>query len=397
MTIELVESTRRQWEEAHEPRWIGYNPPVSMIELEKAMPERRIELYAIQTCLRPGTYQSPAAFAAHLSGICEAVNELRSRTRQGLPRSPALVVFPEDIGTFLLLAPHFKSIQGVSSFADALKILERRRLPEVLWLKARHKVSSAEALLLLYSRFSYETYFKTFSTLALRHRLVVVGGSIRVPDNRFGTTETFERMPKAPRIYNLSLTFNTRGEVIHVGRLAQAPGMDDPISGPLLSSHRPSIYEVGGIRVGSALDLPSNPPSILPREEKSTPPRENDTATKDKRIEPEIVACPHDPASILNGRAPAPIPNPAKVLPFNRRSKGLLKVLEANPNLRFGINPALSGDLFDLHFSGGSIIVGRSEGGAPIILEQSSAKTLEEGDRILKVEAALPAHAPSPP
>jgi len=351
------------------------------------MSSRRIDLFAVQAHITLDDYASSSAFAAKMGSLCEQIEQVRERDRQGRFRYPALVVFPEDIGTFLLVSPYYRQIRTARTLDEALKRIAFRRLPRVFYHRARYHASTLRALFLMGARETYEVYYRTFSTLAQRHQLSVVAGSLLVPDNRFGATSTFQLEPSQPRLYNLSLTFDARGEVVHETRKVNlVRGLEDALELTPGTSHEQRPFEVCGARVGNMICQDGFVTGLGPAFVPIGPLLVQQGA--------EILTQPS--ANLLPWAERWPLARPERPITQGEAwmEQGLLGLMRALPSILYGINPMLNGGLLGIRFEGQSTILGRGGEGEPIVL--ACAERFGDGsevETILKVEASLPARS----
>jgi len=346
---------------------------------------RRIDLFAVQMHVTMADYATPSAFANKITALFEKMDGMRERDEHGQYRYPALAVFPENIGTFLLVSPYFKLIQNAQNLEEALRRIVLRQLPKVVWHRARYQASTLRAVFLMTGRATYETYYRTFSSLACRHQLAVVAGSVLVPDNLYGDAPTYKPARKRAPIYNLSLTFDARGEVVHSARKVNIiKGLEDALDldpAPL-TEQRP--FDVCNTRVGNLICYDG----FMEGMETPFAPVGPVLAA----LGAEIITQPS--ANLGGWEAPWPFAD-AEPVPTQSQiwlEQGLKAVLEAHPQVRYGVNPMLNGHFLNMHFEGQSSIIGRDERGHATIL----ARAERFGDHpevaeILLVKAALPA------
>jgi predicted amidohydrolase len=348
------------------------------------MAGRCIELFAVQAHITAADYAGPEHFARKISSLFDAINHQRERTVSGSYRYPALAVFPEDIGTFLVLSPFYSLVDDAPGLEEALRRIVYRRLPRVAWHRARYRASAMRSLFLMAARPIYEIYYRTFSSLARRHGLTVVAGSVLVPENRYGYTDTFQLDPRLGSLYNLSLTFNPRGEVIHATRkinllsgleaaLELSPGPEQEL--------RP--FEVAGVRCGNMICydgfLRGHSPDFRP------------VAQRLVSQGAEILTQPSaNPASWLD-----PWPHRPQGSSISQRDAwmkdGLMGVMELRTEALYGVNPMLNGRIFDLLFEGQSTLLGRDTQGDPCVLARAAAfGDRSEAEEVLRVLARLP-------
>lgn len=175
-----------------------------------------MDLFAVQAFVDAGTYRSEATFRAAMERLADRAVELRRRDANGAFRDPAILVFPEHIGTFLALAPlgRLGAWLPSSDLAAAMAVGLR---PRRFWQAARHVRPITLAALLALSPEVRAVWERTFADLAWKTRATVVAGSALVADP-----------PGSDRVYNLSATFGPDGERIGVTRKVNlVPALED--------------------------------------------------------------------------------------------------------------------------------------------------------------------------
>ena len=90
------------------------------------------------------------------------------------PSGPALVAFPEDVGTFAVFFGHGDLLRRADSIGEAVRALIRRRRLEVGWRRVCCRCSWVRALALVLSPEVEAAYRRIFSKAARRWRSFVV-------------------------------------------------------------------------------------------------------------------------------------------------------------------------------------------------------------------------------
>lgn len=316
-------------------------------------PSPTVDLFAVQPFMTLADYQDPDAFADHLGRLGAPVAH---RAHEA-----ALVVFPEDIATFLALAAAPRGLDQVETLDEAFELLGRRALPRLLWTRARYRAHSLEAAFFTAAAPAvYGVWHRTFSRLARQWGATIVAGSALLPENALGYASSAYR-PREGQVYNLSLTFGPDGRVIHhTAKVNLVPTQEDRLH--LTPGRGPAaLYPVGPIAAGTAICYDAF----------------------------HVPHTPHEPSFV--GQLPAlaalgatviaqPSANPwwwdspwtldARQKPRIRRDQwmeeGLLAAMQAAPAVRAGVNAQLLARLWDVHFDGDSMILARQADAAPV-------------------------------
>ncbi|MCS7161736.1 MAG: carbon-nitrogen hydrolase family protein [Bacteroidia bacterium] len=190
----------------------SYTPPESLpplrIRAQQVAGAYPGHFVGIQPFLTPADYAHPQRFRQKLEAY------LDSAQAAGCLASPALVVFPEYIGTWLVLigeaAPAFRA----TKLEDALFWAVFRR-PWRFWRAYQQakaegwKDPAAAAIFRLKAPLMARTYHQTFAALARTYRVLIVAGSIVLPGARVvGDSLVVE--PEAP-LENISLLYHPDG------------------------------------------------------------------------------------------------------------------------------------------------------------------------------------------
>ncbi len=354
------------------------------------MSARKLELFAVQMHISVADYASADVFVQRMSSLFERLDALRIRDRRGGYKHPALAVFPEDIGTFLFMSPYYRLVRSARTIEDALRRIALVRLPKVFWLRARHRTTVLRSLVMMTARRSYELYHRTFSCLARRYQVAVVAGSLLVPDNRYGATGTFRLTRSRAGVYNLSVTFDARGEVLHTTRKVNVlPGFEDMLGvdpGPV-EEQRP--FEVQGTRVGNILCVDGwtagSDGGEVPVGERLV------RAGAEILVQPSATTLPWAAPDSLRDTIPDAVHPGVPTHGEACFTQSLLALMKAHPSVLFGVNPMLNGTFLDRRFEGRSTIIGRSAQGAPRILCAASSYGDASGsEQILHHVANLP-------
>ncbi len=309
-----------------------------------------VDLFAVQPYMTLQDYRDPDAFADHLERLGAPVAH---RAHEA-----ALVVFPEDIATFLALAAAPAGLDQVATLDDAFRLLGRRLLRQLLWTRLRHRAGSMEAAFFTAAAPAvYRAWHRTFSRLARLWGATVVAGSALLPANALGYGSDAYQARDA-RVLNLSLTFGPDGQVHdHTAKVNLVPTQEDRLHLAPDAAPR-SVYAVGPHLVGTAICYDAFHVPHTPHEQRFT-----GQVPALAALGATIIAQPS--ANPWWWDQPWPL-DPSSSGPRLRRdqwmSEGLPAAMAAAPTIRAGVNPQLLARLWDVHFDGRSMIFGRQDG-----------------------------------
>ena len=310
-----------------------------------------MDLIAVQPYVELADYLSEDRFAAHMGRLAARIEALR--------RTPeAVVVFPEDIGTFLALLAAPTEVRTAPTLDAAFRLIGGRAWAPLLAAMVRlGTLSIRRAFFHWAAPTVYGAWYRTFSDLARRLKAVVVAGSALLPDNAAGYDSDRFRSRGGP-VYNLSLTFGPDGRVLAVTKkrnlvptqedvLDLAPGPDEP----------PQLVRVGSWRLGVAICYDA---FVRPH------------TGREPAFVPLVPVLAERGADIVAQPAANPWPWQEPWVfaqPGDRRRRSdqwedesLPAAMRADPRIRAGITAHLLARLFDVHFEGPSAIYVR-EGG----------------------------------
>jgi predicted amidohydrolase len=164
-----------------------------------------VNIAAVQYKLKVEDYRSRVTFQNRINSIME---DIKSRVDSSIP---LMVVFPEDIGTPILLYNSYEIMNKKYSFADALQSLISSNLAPVLKYKLRFGISFIRALVLSQSIRMEKEYKAAFSIAAKKYNAYIVAGSITLPDIKLKANKPHV---SKRNVYNISYFFDPDGNVI---------------------------------------------------------------------------------------------------------------------------------------------------------------------------------------
>ncbi len=345
------------------------------------MPNRPdIDLFAVQAACTLRDYLSPEAFDAKIFSFADEI-----RQRRGDSSTPAVVVFPENIGLFLAGQGAGNEILACRTSDDAFKLLGRRFLKDVLWAMVRYRVTDPKAAFWLARASAVrDTMIRSFSRFALETRSWVVAGSASLPHNKFGLV----LRPFAAangRVYNMSLTFGPDGRLLaETPKLNLVPELEDTIG---LSRGNPTDVtgvDVAGARLATAICYDGFRCAHTQNEPDFTP-----LIPLLDRMGVDIVAQPS--ANPWPWEAPwhFALEGDTRLRREQWSGEGSFSVLPNMSRVAWVVNPQLAGDLLDLHFEGRSAIYARQGREASVLAE---AATIDR-DEVVHARVSLAAPA----
>ncbi|CAN5907412.1 hypothetical protein BH24DEI2_BH24DEI2_23990 [soil metagenome] len=291
-----------------------------------------INLVAVQAEMRLEDYRDSEAFRRKILALTE-------RAVSGLPALPTLLAFPETIGLPLLLTlGDFDTVSDAPSVSGAAFRLARARWRELLGAAWRHRSFGLQALYVWRALPAYRTYHDAFSEAARRYGVTVVAGSSFLPHIEAEAARGLHVADKS--VHNTAFTFGETGTVLnrtHKVYLNEGAEAGAGLSRGRLSELQAVETSVG--RVGVALCLDAFYGSVLAR---------FDGMGVQIVVQPSANHAPwdrpwlHDPA-LSEGTA--------------WLRYGLRAGLQNRLHIRYGVNPMLVGDLWDLSARGRSSIV----------------------------------------
>ena len=138
---------------------------------------QRGNLLGIQPFLTTADYVSGEAFFAKLDGYLESANQ------KGWLNKRTIVIWPEYIGTWLVIAGEGQRVYDARNLLHAMLSLALRHVPQLTFalLPAKEKDKIAASLFRLKAGSMAALYHSTFSALAKNYSVTMVAGSILLP------------------------------------------------------------------------------------------------------------------------------------------------------------------------------------------------------------------------
>lgn len=137
-------------------------------------------LVGIQPWVEPGDYASEARFAEKLDGYLAAAQG------NGFLSDKTIVIFPEDLATWLVAAGEKRGVWQAKTVGEATRTLAfSNPLPFLWWLaRAPCEGRARHAAFRMKGESMARSYHRVFSALARRYRVTMVAGSIYLPSPR---------------------------------------------------------------------------------------------------------------------------------------------------------------------------------------------------------------------
>ena len=164
----------------------------------------RGNLLGIEPFLIPQDYASEECFFDKLNGY------LLAAQREKFLDTKTIVLFPEHVGTWLVLASEGERLIHAATFAAAEKAMVLRHLLPFLShvLRSKEKNRMEAAFFRMKAPLMAQIYQSVFSRLAREHSVTIVAGSIVLPAPQIAGRELV--LQEGP-LYNLSVVFRPDG------------------------------------------------------------------------------------------------------------------------------------------------------------------------------------------
>jgi predicted amidohydrolase len=332
-------------------------------------------------------YRTVDAFDAKIAALTDRIAAARARDERGRFRHPALVVFPEHIGTFLSIADHGDlAAEGDDVDTVLRRVVLRNPLRFVAAMVTHRAWTPSAAVLLMESAKMHRAYRAAFRDAARRLEATVVAGSIILPDNANGLDADTLR-PAGNRLYNLSYTFAPDGRCVNVTRKVNlVPTLEDTL--PLVP---------GSAEAVTAIDSPCGRVGVMicydgfrePHTERE--PHFRPLGAQLAAAGVEIVAQPSANPWPWNDRWVFCGAGEDQLRREQWLREGLFSQLPQMTGVRYAVNPQLIGDLLGTRFDGRSYVFARTGSGEATILAAAASEALAPTS-----EEILVARVPAP-
>jgi predicted amidohydrolase len=321
-------------------------------------------LLGIQPWMTPADYASEQSLLARLSGYLEAAG------RQGWLNPRTIVVFPEYLGTWLVIAGMGRAVTRATRLDRAMRALVLKRPVHVLAaiVAAQEQDRVAASLFRTRAAKMARAYQAIFSELARAFGVTVVAGSTVLPDPRIDEGRLVARRGL---LYGVSAVFGPDGSAHpQLVRKVYPTSAELPFLAPGSTSELPLF------------DTPAGPLGVLICADSWYP----DPYQHLRSQGVELIAVPSYAASKgcwdkpWRGYDGAAMPEDVDPKDVDRLTEAEAWRIHAlagrisESGARAGINVFLSGALWDLGAEGGSLMV--TAGRAPVEVEPARAALL---------------------
>ncbi len=328
---------------------------------------RPADLVAVQPFMRLEDYGSEETFRTKIEGLLERVDAVRGPREGGRFPHPALVVFPENIGTFLGIAGNYEIARRSQTTDGALTRLLLRRLPELVRTMVRFRIRDPKrAALVLLSRTVWPIYFRTFSELARKHQAWIVAGSALLARNRYGRdSQRYE--PADGHAWNLSLTFDPDGWVVNETRKVNlVPTLEDVLGLTPGRVEDLEPFDTALGRVGTMICYDGfNEPHTSREPQFRTVGGHYDRGGVRILAQPAANPWPWDERWFFAE------PGEDQLRREQWLNEGLCCQLAQLPHVRWAVNPQLLGQILENRFDGRSYIFERTAAGQVRVLAEA--------------------------
>ena len=292
----------------------------------------KVHLIAVQAAMQPSDYRSAESFKAK-------VMRLTQQAVAGLDDAPKLVAFPETIGFPLLFTlGEYEAVAKFSRVSQAGRYILGRHWRNVLHTAWRWRTCLAlERSTSPRAIPAYLAYKDAFSETARTYKATIVAGSHFLPHIEEEATRGVHIAGK--HIYNVAYSFAPTGRIINrSSKRYLTPGAETR-SGLSRSKDRVQPFESPVGRIGVAVCLDGFYSSVI---------EQLDGLGTQIVVQPSANHAPWDRAwpadpSLSEGEA--------------WLKKGLRAQLGGRLSLRYGVNPMMVGDLWDLKARGRSSLL----------------------------------------
>lgn len=178
-------------------------------------------LIGIQPYLTAVNYSTAYNFETSLRFYFEQLK------REGKLNSKTVVVLPEHIGTWLVLANEKESVYKAASLQEAFKSIRSASVFSYLngWFKSPVADKTGYAILQLKAAHMAKHYKQVFATLAKEYKCRIAAGSLLLPDADIDALNTIQLKPGA-QLYNTFFVFDTTGSIVQPAHKKEVNGTD---------------------------------------------------------------------------------------------------------------------------------------------------------------------------
>ena len=161
-------------------------------------------LVAVQTYMEPAAFASAEAYQAKLHGYLDEAQA------QGWLQEDTIVVFPEWMGTWLVLANEKQELYEAKTLEEAMQLMVLSNLFAFVtsYTEAQGADKIRDSLFRMKSDTMNQIYQDTFASLAEEYGVTIVAGSIVLPDPQ---VEDGELLLSSGELQNVTAVFHPDG------------------------------------------------------------------------------------------------------------------------------------------------------------------------------------------
>ena len=335
----------------------------------------KVDLFCVQPYMRPQDYFTREAFYHRIDRYFQAADLQRT------PDTPTLIVFPEDIATFLLLEGQEETLKDVRTMEEGFAAIGQKNILGVLRTMAQYAtINKRQAFFTRAAARLWHIWHGTMVRLAHDYRMTVVAGSALLPESRW-MYDTNRFMPKSPKVYNMSFTTDPSGHVIYQTRKVNlVPTQEDVLQltpGPKETAGFGTTLPGTDIPMATAICY-----DAFWRPHSEHEPHFTNVLELMDRAGVRLVAQPSANPWWWNEPWPFDPPGSQRLRRQQWDEEGSLATLAGCRNVEIVVNPQLLMEFLDIHFDGESRIIART-GAAVETLARSHRTSGPEGDMVL--------------
>jgi predicted amidohydrolase len=312
------------------------------------------DLFAVQPRVGLDEYLDPLRFAAHHEALADRVDALRAAS--GGAR-PGLVVWPEYVATFLVLAGRAREVAGCTTTEQALRRIVTRHPLALAGVMARHRVLHlAPAVLTMLAPGAHRIWVETFSAIARRLRMWVVAGTGLFP-RPSGSEDDAPFVARSAEVFNTSATFAPDGRLVSTTRKVNlVPTQEDVLGLSAASAAELTVIDTDVGQLGTLVCYDGFHEAHTSREPTFVPCGPVlDALGAEVVAQPSANAWPWDAPWAFND------PGEQQLRSEQWFSEGMARALRDLRSVRYVVNPQLVGDVLDNHFEAPSMILERRD------------------------------------
>ena len=312
-----------------------------------------VDIFCVQPFMRADDYFTKEAFYHKIDRYFQSAKPQRTKDR------PAIIVFPEDIATFLLLERQEDLLDGVHTMEEAFTAIGKKKTWPLLGTMVQYGTTrSKQAFFAHGATRVWHIWHGTMSRLAHDYNMTVVAGSALIPESRW-TYDTNSYMPRSAKIYNFSFTVNPKGHVFyHTKKVNLVPTQEDVLelkAGPLDPAISIAMLPDTDVPMATAICYDAFVKPHTARE-----PNFVNVLEKLDQKGARLVAQPSANPWYWDEPWPFDPPASARLRRQQWDEEGSMRALEGCRNVEVVVNPQLLMDFLDIHFDGQSRILGRT-------------------------------------